>query len=305
MFFDTTMLPQRLAFVEREFPFPLAVTYGRIWQEVASDQPIPVTLQMKDAVEVFLKFVASAAVADCLNACPPREVAGKVVATLFKPLANGAVLFNLGSLDEAVVCFDEAIACYRALVKNRGRTELANELARSSTNKGSVLLNLGRLGEAVVCLGEAIASFRDLVEPRGRSELTNELAMSIMNLGVACEAGKQLRAAVEHHDEANSIYRHLFQVPRFEILPNLLMANANRWDLAEGQQDWHWASEIIFLCIQACVTKQVATEITPLDHQRFGVILARLRRLTPDQHECLLGAAGVHADTLRQLFEDL
>ena len=89
MIFDPATLPPRLDFVGREFPFPLALTYTRVWQEIDADQPIPAVLQMKDAFEAYLKFCASVAVADALAAGPPPELAAKLVGTLFKPLANG------------------------------------------------------------------------------------------------------------------------------------------------------------------------------------------------------------------------
>ncbi len=89
MYFAPDDLPPKLDWVERDFPFPLAVTYRRVWEEIAADQPIPATLQLKDAFEALLKFVAAASVADCLAADPGQERASKLVERLFKPLADG------------------------------------------------------------------------------------------------------------------------------------------------------------------------------------------------------------------------
>lgn len=111
---DAPRLPARLDFVARELPFPLAVTYGRVWAEADAGQVIPAVLQMKDAFEAALKFAAAAAVADCLRAGPPDGLAGELAADLFRPLSDGTWV-DLLKKATAPVHDDPAHAARRAL----------------------------------------------------------------------------------------------------------------------------------------------------------------------------------------------
>lgn len=62
--------------VIREYPFPLAVTYARLQDELELQEPVAAAWQMRDAMESFLKFSASLAVADALASGPDPKLAG-------------------------------------------------------------------------------------------------------------------------------------------------------------------------------------------------------------------------------------
>ena len=229
------------------------------------------------------------------------ELANDLAAALVN---KSVALGRSGRLDAAMGCNDKAITILRDLVKNRGRAELANDLAAALMNKGVALGRLGRLDGPVGCYDEAITILRDLVESRGRAVLANELAKTLMNKGVALKSGQYFRDAVANCDEAGAIYWQLFAVPRYEILPDLLLASANRWDVAVAQDDWQSAVSAALVSIFAVFTKQRATEITPPDQQQLAQLVVWFRRLTVEQREQLLAAAGEHADLFRPAFGD-
>jgi len=74
-----------LDFVMRHFPFPLALTYARLHEEMDLQEPIAAAWQLRDACECLLKFTACLAVADCLHAGPDAERAGTLASILLKP----------------------------------------------------------------------------------------------------------------------------------------------------------------------------------------------------------------------------
>lgn len=67
-----------------EFPFPLALTYKRLQEEMDRQEPIAAAWQLRDSFECLLKFTASLALADCLQAQPGPEKAGRLVSLLLK-----------------------------------------------------------------------------------------------------------------------------------------------------------------------------------------------------------------------------
>ncbi len=70
--------------VIREYPFPLAVTYARLQDELELQEPVAAAWQMRDAMESFLKFSASLAVADALASGPDPKLAGELAGRLLK-----------------------------------------------------------------------------------------------------------------------------------------------------------------------------------------------------------------------------
>lgn len=80
------------------FPFPLAVTYARLQDEMDRQEPIAAAWQLRDAFECALKFCACVAVADFLQAEPEKEQAERLVGLLFKP--NGLSLGDWHTLVE-------------------------------------------------------------------------------------------------------------------------------------------------------------------------------------------------------------
>jgi tetratricopeptide (TPR) repeat protein len=142
---------------------------------------------------------------------------------------KGVTLWNLGHLEEAIDCYDEAIGIYRRLIEIEGRVELENDLAGALMNKGVALWNLGHLKEAIDCYEEAIKIRRRLIEVEGRVELENDLAMALMNKGIALRDLDRLKEAIDCCDEAIGIYRRLVEVEgRVELENDLAGALMNK-----------------------------------------------------------------------------
>jgi tetratricopeptide (TPR) repeat protein len=70
--------------VER-FPFPIAVTYSRLQDELDRQEPVAAAWQVRDAFEAFLRFTACLAVADALQAGIKSELTSAIAALVLKP----------------------------------------------------------------------------------------------------------------------------------------------------------------------------------------------------------------------------
>ena len=68
MFFPPRAARGTLDFVVSDFPFPLALTYARLHEEMDRQEPIAAAWQLRDAFECLLKFTACVAIADYLHA---------------------------------------------------------------------------------------------------------------------------------------------------------------------------------------------------------------------------------------------
>src|SRR4051812_25868928 len=100
--------------VAEDFPFPLAITAGRLRRGPdgrqpieggrrvreprpspcqiaarAAREPIEAACRLRDAFECLIKFAASLAIADCLRDRPDPATAAEIVGTLFRPMALG------------------------------------------------------------------------------------------------------------------------------------------------------------------------------------------------------------------------
>ncbi len=73
-----------LDFVIEEFPFPLALTYARLQEELDRQEPVAAAWQLRDAYECLVKFSATLAVADLLQSRPGSDEAKQVVGLLGK-----------------------------------------------------------------------------------------------------------------------------------------------------------------------------------------------------------------------------
>jgi hypothetical protein len=87
-----------LDFVLEDFPFPLALTYSRLQDELDRQEPVAAAWRLRDAYECLLKFSACLAVADLLQAKPDhltdpaRETLGEILELLLN--SRGIVLGN-------------------------------------------------------------------------------------------------------------------------------------------------------------------------------------------------------------------
>ena len=74
-----------LDFVVQTFPFPLAITYDRLHQELDKQEPLAAAWQLRDAFECLLKFCACTAMADFLQAPHAEPDTAKLIELLCKP----------------------------------------------------------------------------------------------------------------------------------------------------------------------------------------------------------------------------
>ena len=96
---------------------------------------------------------------------------------------KGQLLQSLGQNEEALACFEVAVAITRGA---RDRSDsVALMLPQALDNKGSALMDLDRLTEALICYDEAIQVHRGIVGHDGTWNDTREIALSIMNKGLA------------------------------------------------------------------------------------------------------------------------
>ncbi|MGB9180089.1 MAG: tetratricopeptide repeat protein, partial [Pyrinomonadaceae bacterium] len=83
-FFPTRDEREVFDWVINDFPFPLALTYARLQDELDKQSPIAAAWQLRDAFESLLKFTTCVAIADFLRANPDPEDASAVIGLLFK-----------------------------------------------------------------------------------------------------------------------------------------------------------------------------------------------------------------------------
>ena len=102
---------------------------------------------------------------------------------------KGETLRQMGCLDKALECLEEAIGIYRRLVEVEGRVELENDLARVLVNKGNALSDLGRLSEALRCYDEGIGLWERILA-EGKVHVAPSL---IKGLGIRFELKRQMR----------------------------------------------------------------------------------------------------------------
>ncbi len=84
-FFPPRQEREILDFVLTSFPFPLATAYARLQEEMDRQEPVAAALQLRDALECLLRFCASIAAADLLQAGPEPAGAAEVAKILLTP----------------------------------------------------------------------------------------------------------------------------------------------------------------------------------------------------------------------------
>ena len=150
---------------------------------------------------------------------------------------GGAIcLLKLGRLSDASVYFGEMVAQFTALVEQEGRTELANDLASSLTNRAGTLLALERLDDAVKDFDKAIEVSAGLVEPEARTELADDLAKSLNKRANTLSAQRNLDDAIKDYDKAIEIRTRLLdRIGGIESAENLAASLNNRGNTLHQQ----------------------------------------------------------------------
>lgn len=116
MSFTPSDMPPHFERVERDFPFPLALTSARVRAAFARRQPLEAVWAVRDAWEAAIKFCACVSVADFLQADPDRATAEAVAAGL---LSNRGVAIG-GWKDALVLTLPAATAGGRLVPELRG-----------------------------------------------------------------------------------------------------------------------------------------------------------------------------------------
>jgi len=157
------------------------------------------------------------------------DIARHLTFSLATVLINRAnALAELGSLEEALVSYDKALAAYSTLLQDgRGELELAHNIAGALVNRAIAFRELGRLEEALAGYDEALLILRPIVQA-GWHELASRLANTLVNRGATLRELDRMEDALTSHDEALRILRSLVQDGRDELVPDLTDALMNR-----------------------------------------------------------------------------
>ncbi|WP_371779139.1 tetratricopeptide repeat protein [Streptosporangium subroseum] len=119
----------------------------------------------------------------------------------------GVTLSQLGSLDEALLVAQEAVATYRELTQSHRDMQFPR-LASSLSNLGATLSALKRLDEALTVTQEAVEVTRELMRDYP-DEFRPQLALALTNLGVAFSRLERLDEALTVTQEAVEVTREL------------------------------------------------------------------------------------------------
>jgi len=216
---------------------------------------------------------------------------------------KGNALSDLGRLDEAIDCYDEAIGICQRLVEIEGRKELENYLASALVNKGVALSDLGRLDEAIVCYDEAIGIYQRLVEIEGQKELENYLAMALMNKGKALEKLGHFGKALQYCDEGIGLWEGMMAEGKVHIAPMLIKGLGFRFELKKQMGDWKGAAKDVRK-VMTCVMPFLSSGSLPEAlKMRLDEFRQKLRQLTEEEWKALASALGEEAELVRQLMQ--
>ena len=125
--------------------------------------------------------------------------------------------------------YDEAVAIYTYHVEEKGRADLAVDLAMNLTNRSNALRDLGRHGEAEGDLTKAVFIFTRLVEHEGREDLIGHLALTLSNRAGVFKDLDRLAEAVTDYGKAIAIYTRLVEKQgHVELTRNLAIILSDR-----------------------------------------------------------------------------
>ena len=144
----------------------------------------------------------------------------------------GAILSELGRLEEALAAAQEAAGVYRELARTRPEAFLPG-LAMSLNNLGSRLSGLGRLEEALAAAQEAVSIRRELARTRPQAFLP-DLAGSLNNLSVFLSGLGRREEALAAAQEAAGVYRELARTRPEAFLPGLAGSLNNLGNILSG-----------------------------------------------------------------------
>jgi tetratricopeptide (TPR) repeat protein len=97
----------------------------------------------------------------------------------------GAALRTLGERESGTARLEEAVAAYRAALKERTRERVPLDWAATQNNLGTALQALGGRESGTSRLDEAVAAYRAALEERTRERVPLDWAMTQNNLGNA------------------------------------------------------------------------------------------------------------------------
>jgi tetratricopeptide (TPR) repeat protein len=218
-----------------------------------------------------------------------RSRAGAAALTVFIDTS-----YHLGEKQRfrpALPCLDRAMALARRLVKDEGRAELANDLAKALVNKGNALQGLGGLAEAVACYDEAIAVRRRLVKDEGRAELANDLAKALVNKALLLEKQEQWQDALEHYEEAVRCQEACLAAGMTHLLPDLVRTLRYRIATLLDLGRWAEAADDVVRALDHAAPALQADPPEALLRERDALV-ETLRQRSDEEREQVLAALG-------------
>ena len=117
---------------------------------------------------------------------------------------------TLGERESGTARLEEAVAAYRAALKEWTRERVPLDWAMTQNNLGTALQALGERESGTARLEEAVAAYRDALKERTRERVPLDWAMTQNNLGNALSDARRAR---ERHGASRGGGRGLQRVP--------------------------------------------------------------------------------------------
>jgi tetratricopeptide (TPR) repeat protein len=119
----------------------------------------------------------------------------------------GLALWRLGERESGTGKLEEAVAAYRAALKERSRERDPLNWATTQNNLGNALFRLGERESRTARLEEAVAAYRAALEEWKREQVPLDWALAENNLGAALAALGERESGTARLEEAVEAYR--------------------------------------------------------------------------------------------------
>ena len=139
--------------------------------------------------------------ANCWRSPHPHDERGAAQNNL------GNALWTLGERESGTARLEEAVAAYRAALKERTRERVPLDWATTQNNLGNALRTLGERESGTARLEEAVAAYRAALEERTRERVPLDWAMTQNNLGNALRTLGERESGTARLEEAVAAYR--------------------------------------------------------------------------------------------------
>ena len=148
------------------------------------------------------------------------------------PEQPGQRASTLGQRESGTARLEEAVAAYRAALKERTRERVPLQWAATQNNLGNALLTLGERESGTARLEEAVAAYRAALEEWTRERVPLEWARTQNNLGNALSTLGERESGTARLDEAVAAYRAALKERTRERVPLQWAATQNNLGIA-------------------------------------------------------------------------